>query len=233
MVWRSPHQQDKPSGFKTIFQSRTARLLSSTPESCEAMNPDKESAKQKETNGMYEQFKARAEGVGAEVLRFKDKVAALDFILSFLQQEGVADVHGSYAVWADCPFLKGIDPKPLAGVAGLRFDVSRDAAAGSRIGITQCEWALADTGSLVQDQTAVEQRLASSLTDIHIALLPTGNILPDKAALLPRINPKTSRYIAFITGPSRTADIERVLTIGVHGPERLIIGCVDDMEGAD
>jgi len=180
---------------------------------------------------MYEQFKARAEGVGAEVHRFKDKEAALGFILPFLHKEGVADIHGSCAVWADCPFLKGIDPQRLADMAGLRFEVNRDAAAGSRIGITQAEWALADTGTLVQDQTAVEQRLASSLTDIHIALVPTSGILPDKVALLSRINPGISRYIAFITGPSRTADIERVLTIGVHGPERLVIVFVDEMGG--
>jgi L-lactate dehydrogenase complex protein LldG len=38
-------------------------------------------------------------------------------------------------------------------------------------------------------------------------------------------------YLSFITGPSRTADIERVLTLGVHGPERLVIVCVDDLGG--
>jgi L-lactate dehydrogenase complex protein LldG len=187
---------------------------------------------QKETETMYEQFKTRAEGVGAEVHRFKDKEEALAFILPLLGKEGVADAPGAYAVWADCPFLNGMDPKPLKEVAGLRFAVSRELAADARIGITQAEWALADTGTLVQDQTAVEQRLASSLTDIHIAVVPTNSILPDKIALLARINPRTSRYIAFITGPSRTADIERVLTIGVHGPERLIIVCVDEMGGA-
>lgn len=181
---------------------------------------------------MYEQFKARAEGVGAEVYRCPDREAALAFILPFLRKEGVADAPGSYAVWADGPFLRDLDPKLPAEVSGLRFELSRDVAANARIGITQAEWALADTGTLVQDQTAVEQRLASSLTDIHIAILPTGNIIPDKAALLARIDPKTSRYIGFITGPSRTADIERVLTIGVHGPERLVIVCVDDMGGA-
>jgi len=180
---------------------------------------------------MYEQFKAKAEGVGAEVHRCEDREAALAFILPFLREEGVADRPHSCAVWADSPFLRGIDPRPLAD-AGLRFELDRETAADARIGITQAEWALADTGTLVQDQTSVEQRLASSLTDIHIALVPTGNILPDKTALLTRINPTTSRYIAFITGPSRTADIERVLTIGVHGPERLIIVCVDDLEGA-
>jgi L-lactate dehydrogenase complex protein LldG len=91
------------------------------------------------------------------------------------------------------------------------------------------EWALADTGTLVQDSSAVEQRLVSSLTDIHIAIVPTNGILPDMPSLLERLRPEQSNYIAFITGPSRTADIERVLTIGVHGPERLVIVFVDEL----
>ena len=43
-------------------------------------------------------------------------------------------------------------------------------------------------------------------------------------------DPKSAHYIAMITGPSRTADIERVLTIGVHGPERLVIVFIDQLE---
>jgi len=180
---------------------------------------------------MFELFKARAVGVGAEVYRFEKKRDALDFILPFLGKEGVADAPGCYAVWAECPFLDGIDKEKLRGVPGLGFEVSRSRAAQSRIGISQMEWAVADTGSLVQDQSAAEQRLVSSLTGIHIAIIPSGNVLADKSQLFARINPKTSRYIAFITGPSRTADIERVLTIGVHGPERLIIVFVDELGG--
>lgn len=178
---------------------------------------------------MYETFKARATGVGAEVYRFETRRDAADFILSFLQEEGVADAPGSSAVWSESPFLDGVDTTALRQVAGLGFEVSRALAAQAKVGISQMEWALADTGSLVQDQSAVEQRLVSSLPAIHIALVPTGNILDDKTALFARLDPRTSRYIAFITGPSRTADIERVLTIGVHGPQRLIIVFVDEL----
>lgn len=181
---------------------------------------------------MYEQFKTKAEGVGAEVYRFRTKKEALGFILPFLQKEAVADAPQAYAVWADGPFLNGTDKTGLTQqIPGLRFDVSRESAANARIGISEAGWALTDTGSLVSDQSAVEQRLVSTLATIHIALIATDRILPDKAAVFKKINPQTSRYIAFITGPSRTADIERVLTIGVHGPKRLVIVFVDEMEG--
>ena len=179
----------------------------------------------------YEQFKTKAAAVGAEVHRFSTKRDAIGFLLPFLESEGVADQDGSYALWADCPFLDGMGKESLPATPGLKFEVTRSLAGRAKFGISQMEWALTDTGSLVQDQSEVTQRLVSSLTSIHIALVPSANILDSKAALFSRINPQTSRYIAFITGPSRTADIERVLTIGVHGPERLIIVFVDELGG--
>jgi L-lactate dehydrogenase complex protein LldG len=182
---------------------------------------------------MYEQFKARAEGVSAEVYRFETRALALDFIVGFLQREGIADEPQAHALWAESPFLEGIDRQPLTAVAGLKFTVTRELAAAARFGISQLGWALTDTGTLVEDATAVEERLVSTLPDIHIAIVPTGGLLPDMPALLERLRPEQSNYIAFITGPSRTADIERVLTIGVHGPERLIIVFVDEMGGAN
>ena len=61
-------------------------------------------------------------------------------------------------------------------------------------------------------------------------MLGTERILADFNSVLERLQPEQINYIAFITGPSRTADIERVLTIGVHGPERLIVVVVDEFE---
>lgn len=181
---------------------------------------------------MYEQFKTRAEGVGAEVYRFRTKSDALDFILPFLKKEGVADLPHAYALWAEGPFLENVDRKTLQdSVPGLRFEVTRQLAADSLVGISEVGYALTDTGSLVTDQTAIEQRLVSTLSTIHIALIGTDRILDGKTAVFEKINPKNSRYIAFITGPSRTADIERVLTIGVHGPKRLIIVFIDQLGG--
>ncbi len=183
---------------------------------------------------IFATFKARAEAVSAEVHRFATKSRAVDFIGGFLRQEGVADAPSSYAVWADGPFLKGLDKAQLSkAVPGLRFEVSRELAAGAKVGISQMDWAIANTGTLVQDSTAVEQRLASTLPMVHVALVATERIVPDMPSLLTKMSPKDSRYIAMITGPSRTADIERVLTVGVHGPERLIIVLVDELGGTE
>lgn len=181
----------------------------------------------------YEQFKVKAEGVSAEVHRFATRSGALEFVIGFLQGEGVADQSGRYAVWAACPFLGGIDRQPLQQLAGLKLEVTRELAAAAKIGISQMDWALADTGTLAGDSSRLDGRLASTLTGIHIALVPTSGILPDMPTLLTRLHPDASNYIAMITGPSRTADIERVLTIGVHGPSRLVIVFCDELGGTE
>jgi L-lactate dehydrogenase complex protein LldG len=182
---------------------------------------------------MFDLFKAKAEAAGnTEVRRFATKAEALDFIEGYIKKEEIKDVVGSYAVWADSPFLTGVNTKALAAkVPGLKFDVTPELARGSKIGITQMEWGIANTGTLAQDSTKAEQRLASALSWIHIMLLPSDRIVADLPAFMTKMHPSTSNYIALITGPSKTADIERVLAIGVHGPERVVIVCVDELGG--
>jgi L-lactate dehydrogenase complex protein LldG len=184
--------------------------------------------------GIFETFKSRAEAVSAEVHHFAGKADALGFITNYLQAEGIADRPESYAVWAGSPLLSSADQADLANsIPGLTFDVTREKAAAAKIGISQLDWAIANTGSLVQDATAVERRLVSTLPIVHIAIIETGQLVPDLPALLTKISPAQTNYISFITGPSRTADIERVLTIGVHGPEKLIIVFVDEAAGVN
>ena len=81
---------------------------------------------------MYEQFKARAVGVGAEVHRVATCSDAVEFVLSFLKQEGVSERPGSYAVWAKGPFLDAVGQGPLAGVPGLGFEVTEQVGAAGR-----------------------------------------------------------------------------------------------------
>lgn len=182
-------------------------------------------------NTLYETFKTRAEAVSAEVHRFPTRREASEFILALLREQGAPDAPGAQAVWAGGSFLEAAGREELGHQApGLCFEVTRQAAAAAKIGISQMDWAIADTGTLAQDATRVDLRLVSTLPAIHIALAGTSRILADLPSVLQRLTPAQAGCISFITGPSRTADIERVLTIGVHGPERLVIVFVDDLD---
>ena len=182
-------------------------------------------------SSQFEAFKTRAEGVSAEVHRFAAREEALAFILEFLRSTGISEDSECGAVWSDGSFLEGGAKADLQRqVPGLRFEATREVSAAAKVGISQMDWAISGTGTLVQDATAVEKRLVSTLPPIHVAVLGTERILEDLGAVLQRLRPDQLNYISFITGPSRTADIERVLTIGVHGPARLIIVAVDEFD---
>jgi L-lactate dehydrogenase complex protein LldG len=97
----------------------------------------------------------------------------------------------------------------------------RELADRLHTGFTLADWGLAETGTLVLESSAEDLRLATMLSETHIAVLPLSRLKPDVWALEEELNGlmrSPPRYLAFITGASRTADIERVLTLGVHGP---------------
>jgi L-lactate dehydrogenase complex protein LldG len=93
--------------------------------------------------------------------------------------------------------------------------------------LTPVDWGIAKTGTLVLDSTSEDIRIATMLAETHIAVLPALKIKPDSISLEKELNAVLKRdvpiYYAFITGASRTADIERVLAVGVHGPKELHI----------
>lgn len=91
------------------------------------------------------------------------------------------------------------------------------------IGITGCNFGIAQTGTIGLESSNSWARKVSALPLIHIAILNQSKILETWSEALELVNRTPSNYYALITGPSRTADIERVLTLGVHGPEELHI----------
>ncbi len=94
--------------------------------------------------------------------------------------------------------------------------------ANADIGITGADFAIADTGTLVLLSDSNKPRLVSALPPVHIAILEKTNIVPDIHSLFPQIF-DTCSCVSFITGPSRTADIELNLTLGVHGPGKVAV----------
>ena len=110
-------------------------------------------------------------------------------------------------------------------------DGMRSRLAGIDIGFGVVDYGLAETGSLVLDSTNEETRLSTMMCETHVAVLPLSKLLPGSYDLEPILDgwlKDTPRYASFITGASRTADIERVLAIGVHGPLELHILLLND-----
>jgi L-lactate dehydrogenase complex protein LldG len=103
----------------------------------------------------------------------------------------------------------------------------RSRAARAAAGLSGANFAIAATGTVVLESTAEAIRLATTLPAKHFVLLDPAKIVTDSSAAVPVLRQLHDRlpqaYLAYITGPSRTADIERVLTIGVHGPKELHI----------
>jgi L-lactate dehydrogenase complex protein LldG len=93
-------------------------------------------------------------------------------------------------------------------------------------GLTGAVAAYADTGTLVLPSGPGRSALASLLPPIHLAVLREGNLYPsfeDWVASGGRQALEAASSVALVTGPSRTADIEMTLTIGVHGPGKVIV----------
>lgn len=83
---------------------------------------------------------------------------------------------------------------------------------------SQAVFGLADPGSIVFAASPDEPRARSLLPDVHIGVLEEDLLLPDLAALLGRLGGELPSSLAIVSGPSRSADIEQVLVLGVHGP---------------
>jgi L-lactate dehydrogenase complex protein LldG len=99
------------------------------------------------------------------------------------------------------------------------------------VGITSVQAAIAETGTLVLDSACERHRLISLVPPVHIAIVEASRIYETIGETLARLrsDKEISPAVTFITGPSRTADIELTLAIGVHGPQELFVIVHDDL----
>ncbi len=110
------------------------------------------------------------------------------------------------------------------GVEIVPQDADKRAIAQCDLGITGVDFALPETGTLVLRTTPAQSRLVSLLPRVHLAILRPNVLRGDLRDVFTEI--KHDKRIVLVTGPSRTTDIEKVLTIGVHGPKALYVWCV-------
>ena len=165
-------------------------------------------------------FSDAARAVGAEVANVADVDAVVDFV------KQLADGAVMVPDFASAKRLDLTAAMKTAGISLVENDL-RQGAGTAAVGVTGANFAFAATGTVVLESTAEDIRLATTLPEHHVVLLDPAKILEDDMAAVPYLRTfhqnSPRNYLAYITGPSRTADIERVLTIGVHGPKQLHI----------
>lgn len=161
---------------------------------------------------MLEQFQVAAEAVGTKVKRyttFQEAIASLKELATGKTVTASALPDRVRSLLDDLSFASpdGIDQAQI----GISF-----ALAGA-----------SQTGSLLLELSDPVERSATALPPVHAVFLKASTIVSDLYALQDTLAQALAspggKYLSVITGPSRTADIERVLTIGVHGPKELYV----------
>ena len=97
----------------------------------------------------------------------------------------------------------------------------RDRLADATLGVTGCTAAIADTGTLLLTADRAHPRATSLLPRSHLAVVEPGELVATLGEALARIPTPAPSAVTLVTGPSRSADIEQILTLGVHGPARV------------
>lgn len=147
-------------------------------------------------------------------------------VAAFLQKSGAKRADAVAKINCEEGLL--MLPWAAAGLAAT----SRAPTIHDLCGVTGVEAAAADIGAMLLTDSpgaggAVSHRLTLSLTPpYHVAVLQAADILPDLPAVWRRLPKPLPRGCVLVSGPSRTADIEQTLTLGAHGPIKMLTAVV-------
>lgn len=121
--------------------------------------------------------------------------------------------------------LQITDSLSSLGVELISPNADKHTIALCDLGITEADYLLPETGTLVLRSSAEKPRAVSLAPRIHLAIVHPAMLRADMHQVLAEA--KNCNYLVFITGPSRTADIELTVTLGVHGPKSLYVWMMD------
>lgn len=181
---------------------------------------------------LTERFATEATGSGMVVHRVssEDLVREIMSVLAPLSARrvvvGVGTVPQGLSLF-DSLRRKGIEIVDWKACEGLEVQYDVDA------GITDVHAAIAETGTLVCYADAGHSRGLSLVPPVHVAIVRKSDIVPDLIDFYGRLKgiagAELSSSMTFITGPSKTADIEGELVVGVHGPGQVHVMVVENL----
>ena len=161
-------------------------------------------------------------------INFAEKFTALDGKFAFCidEEECVSTIQDLIATSnLGDPFCLEDKVKEILTKGNIKFSDDPNQVSQHKIGITLCEYLISRTGSILVSSRQESGRRASIFPDIHVVISYTSQLVDDVKDALRLIKDKhinkTPSMISLITGPSRTADIEKTLVVGVHGPKEV------------
>lgn len=174
---------------------------------------------------LIEIFGKNLEAVGGHFILARSEaevIEALNGIISSLQD---SPLRGRTIALSNVPLLESLMSRIEVGVDEIATAPSAAKLFDYDVGISTAQAAIAETGTLMLDSEAERHRLVSLVPPVHIAIVDAANIRLTLGEALATAGQGSdlSPTITFITGPSRTADIELTLAIGVHGPQELYV----------
>lgn len=182
---------------------------------------------------LTERFQSEMIRIGGRIHHATSAESVCAYIEQVAEAEGAKTVICSNTRVADeFDIANRLAAKGIAFIAEPSQADIVTTAARAEIGVTGVDYALAETGSLVLVARAGQPRSVSLLPPVHIALIRPEQIIRgfDELFALLRADFEATGVksaVTFITGPSRTADIELTLVVGVHGPQQLHALLVD------
>ncbi|MFL5760013.1 MAG: lactate utilization protein C [Thermomicrobiales bacterium] len=175
-------------------------------------------------------FTGRAEPVGVQVSRIARCDDAATWIANLRAELAAPTAAVSSEVVAAAPdLISALDVADIPWFAPADPQAAKDAP----LGVSIAKLAVAETGSVLLAEESLSARAVGLLSLAHVVICRTADLVPslEEAATVLReiaVRPHGG-YATLVTGPSRTADIELSLTIGVQGPARVWVLFVDNL----
>ena len=168
-----------------------------------------------------ERFRESLSSVAGHCLIVSDEAEAADSVRQILTK-----INARRVAVSDSLLVRRVMER-VKPDAEVLINASKSALFDCDAGLTGAQWAVAETGTLVLEADEERHRLASLVPPVHIALIEADKIRQTLGEVLQSLSEqgrdRLSRTVTFITGPSRTSDIELTLAIGVHGPGELFV----------
>jgi L-lactate dehydrogenase complex protein LldG len=140
----------------------------------------------------------------------------------------------SYILEKDWPVMYCYDEhlQKLLRQGGIPFESDPEKFPDVKLGITRCEYLIARLGTVMVSSAISPGRRMNVFPETHIVVAYSSQLVPDLKDALKNIRkkyePDFPSLITLITGPSRTADIEKTLVMGAHGPKELYVFLIED-----